>query len=362
MASLVPAAAGTMVLKPGIVSSNPDPNACMMCSRDLQRYSDLYNNTRTLFSCCGSDFCPSCVLVHQGRDCPVCGMSPDDGSCARQLKRYAKRGHPWAQFLIGRCFAEGHHMMQSYYEAVRWYRKASAQGHPLATLSLGMCHMKGRGGCDRDLGTAEDCLERAIAMDPLVKDVCERRMVSVAKEYQEEGNLKEAKQVLGPLTSISARMLLGSILTSENDLEPGMEVFTACAMEGQVLAALNVAAICWKEKELPKAKAWHDFGKINIGAIPSCYENSIYVERNLSIMHSELSKLRSACTTCGIFLDRSTRKLCSGCRTFCYCSTECQKIHWERVHDGHRDDCKAAQGLVKVLKDIPACDSVRQVI
>lgn len=32
-------------------------------------------------------------------------------------------------------------------------------------------------------------------------------------------------------------------------------------------------------------------------------------------------------------------KACSGCRQRCYCSAECQKVHWQ----GHRQRCKAMQ-------------------
>ena len=44
------------------------------------------------------------------------------------------------------------------------------------------------------------------------------------------------------------------------------------------------------------------------------------------------------------------RKFCRSCKTFCYCSRECQKMHWNRKKDGHREDCKGAMELKQKLK------------
>ena len=67
-------------------------------------------------------------------------------------------------------------------------------------------------------------------------------------------------------------------------------------------------------------------------------------------VHSALCKMRKTCFICGVDLNTTTRKLCKGCKTFCYCSVECQKVHWDRSEDGHRDECKQVMELNKKMK------------
>ena len=68
-------------------------------------------------------------------------------------------------------------------------------------------------------------------------------------------------------------------------------------------------------------------------------------------LKKDLRGFRKECATCGTALDRSNRKLCKGCRNHCYCSRECQKVHWNRKNDGHRAECKEAQELKVQIRD-----------
>ena len=71
----------------------------------------------------------------------------------------------------------------------------------------------------------------------------------------------------------------------------------------------------------------------------------------LIAMKKDLCGFRKGCATCGTALDRSNRKLCRGCRNHCYCSRECQKVHWNRKKGGHRAECKEAQELKVQIRD-----------
>ena len=67
------------------------------------------------------------------------------------LHKAAIQEHAEAQFLLAKCFAEGHgglpgeKLREDHTESVNWYRKAAKQGHNLALLHLGECYAEGKG-------------------------------------------------------------------------------------------------------------------------------------------------------------------------------------------------------------------------
>ena len=64
-----------------------------------------------------------------------------------------------------------------------------------------------------------------------------------------------------------------------------------------------------------------------------------------------LRQLRDTCGACGTKFEGKDRKFCGGCRTFCYCSRECQKIHWNQKALGHREDCLGLKNLKVEVKE-----------
>ena len=62
--------------------------------------------------------------------------------------------------------------------------------------------------------------------------------------------------------------------------------------------------------------------------------------------------MRDSCGGCGAEFDGMERKYCRECRTFCYCSRACQKLHWNRKDDGHREDCLGLKDLKKQLLEV----------
>ena len=204
-----------------------------------------------------------------------------------------------------------------------------------------------------------------MAIDVSVKGVYERRMVQIADIHRREGDIDESKRILIPMHeagNIYARLVLGKVYTDGKNFVAAEEMFSSCAMKGHFLPAFLAAIICQKGKGLlAKANVWRKFVSRNLGVIPASPTKK-HAEEELRRFWGRFRELRMHCSSCGIPLDRSTRKLCRGCRTFCYCSTACQKLHWDDPDDSHKGECKAAQMLIESLKDVPACNSVRQLV
>ena len=366
MASPVPAAAGTMVLKPGVISSNPDPDSCVICSNNLKRWSDEYRGMGTLNLCCGSDVCGHCRTmgkhVKDGGSCHVCGMS---GPTLQQAKRNAKKGIPWAQFHLGRSFTTGDFTMQSDYEAIRWYRKAAAQGHPFANYALARCYMEGL-GCEIDLRLSKEMCKLSLAQDPVVmKNYFYDSMIILAEKYYNNGDLDQRDDLLETLLRGSPDNLPadtqyrlgGALLLAENWIS-AEEIFLSSAMNGHVLSAWNLQVFFSEESLFAKQKVWIDHVKKNIVLLPK--SQSYNFRMTIEKAKKNFRELRGACASCGVLLDRSTRKLCGGCHTYCYCSRQCQKQHWNNRHCGHKTECIGTQKLIESVKNIPRCDSVEQ--
>ena len=88
------------------------------------------------------------------------------------------------------------------------------------------------------------------------------------------------------------------------------------------------------------------------------YEARIVRVKNLVDLHRGLRSLRDICGGCGAEFEGKERKFCRACRAYCYCSRECQKMHWNRKKGGHREDCKGASELKQKMKEKKKAEAI----
>jgi TPR repeat protein len=77
---------------------------------------------------------------------PAPPAPPDPGSEWRaETRQLAEEGDASAQHIIGLLYAAGQGVIQSYAEAVKWYRLAAKQGYAHAQYELGFSYAEGPG-------------------------------------------------------------------------------------------------------------------------------------------------------------------------------------------------------------------------
>lgn len=259
-------------------------------------------------------------------------------------------------------------------ESRRWYEKAAKQNHPDAVYNIGSLYMKGR-GCDVDLSKARAFFQRAMELDGGVSRLHQEAvgLVAVAGLYLNsnlEDRSERALSILLPLTgtdpdnsdaSVAARFRVGYVRYEEGNLQSAYgwycsvvaTVTSVPLTEGrnQDGAAFNAMLCCSQLGMHAQLRFWARLAKKR--SISGDLDLSDRLGRIENIVHvfRELRLLRDTCGGCGVEFEGKERKFCRGCRAVCYCSRDCQKMHWNRKKDNHREDCKAATELKRKLKE-----------
>ena len=113
----------------------------------------------------------------------------------------------------------------------------------------------------------------------------------------------------------------------------------------------------WLSVACKTSSGFHSFMLVNDGGTSNgpMFWSSPKFKQCRDKLRSKLREISDSCGGCGAALEGDTRKYCRGCKAFCYCSRDCQKLHWNRADadGGHRTECKEAQDQArKILEAI----------
>ena len=325
----------------GILNTNGDPLRCITCPQLIQG-SDIIS------ICCGKEICIQCDEAGAGFDegagqCLFCNAR-DIGRIGLN-KKQAKRGHAWAQFHLGKCYRLGDGVSKSAFEAFRWYRKAASQGHIEALLYLSN-HLRHGKGCTRNVLEANACAEKVLKICHQM-DVAGGRLIGVGREFYHLERYELAIEILLPLAEsgmIQAYAALAdNYYYTSGGYNEALKWYRKSFMQGRITAACDAMDCCWQLDRFAEAKFWR-----TVATRTNAKPDAAIVEI-LPRVQSSLRALRQTCKVCGVSLSADTRKLCKKCKTYCYCSRDCQKLHWNRSEDGHREECKKVMAMKKEI-------------
>ena len=199
--------------------------------------------------------------------------------------------------------------------------------------------------------------ERAMLLRRSLAGVTKRDLVSVAMDYIETDStdmIEAAKTILIPLASDGvslAQYNLGVYFYNTDEYGDAKPWLTAAALQEDHKAAFFAMECCHMLGEHPQQRFW-----LSIASKCELLADSPNVRllaSQLWIMQvSACVVLRDECGGCGAKLDGKMRKICKGCKTYCYCDHNCQKLHWNRLEGGHRADCLEVLDLKKKFKQM----------
>ena len=211
-------------------------------------------------------------------------------------------------------------------------------------------------GCPLDRKLARMYAEKAHSLHPQLGVRCNRILLSVAMNLSDDGLVKEADAILRDLVHQDEDALDGDLCerTAASLYTMGlyrlsgkMRLKAFCL--GQLGSAFSAAECYFVIRNYPLCKLWLSVACQTKGWFfkeefqPHGKSFWVSHESRRDEFRIEFREVRDSCGGCGAALEGDMRKYCRGCKAYCYCSRECQKLHWNRKKDSHRDECNKAK-------------------
>ena len=214
-------------------------------------------------------------------------------------------------------------------------------------------------GCSRDLVEARSWAQKAFVCGRnFIEDEVINQLAIIGIDCDRQKKTGEVVSILTEMSEIGIDKAsrgrtqdnVGCLYYNTGDFASALVMYTKsslqCHYDAANDAAYNAMDCCFELNRLAEGKLWLSVASEGGREAPS-------YTTYLQSVKQHAFDLRRTCAVCSAPLDTTTRKLCKGCRTYCYCSTACQKEHWDRTEDGHREECKRVMELKEQLVNMP---------
>ena len=335
----------------GITCTNEDPNKCALCSCALCTLFAF--DSANLNLCCGTKVCRSCFSTTR---CCYCKTSRGyQNFIAKFAKARANEGFPWACNVLAELHAHGlANLSESDAEAFRFNEIAASKDHVGSCISLAGMYFLGV-GCEQNQEKGTVMYEKAVRLaEPHEMKRLLKMSENLFKHLIEDGEQERALATLALLVERlvgRGRAVLIELYKDFGDIEGYFCCHEKAAEDpGSPIWAMSSSKVIGN---LSLARMWYFVVSKGKHAIISEKEELIILKET----HQRLCDLRQECAWCQTSLDRSTRKMCKGCKAHCYCSEDCQRAHWNADENDHRSEC---QKVMEVKKKVAAMNKWRE--
>ena len=354
-------------------------NACVGADNNRGTALDLVGELFSIVPqlCCGKRFCNACLGADDNcgtaldllgeRRCTFCNCTESD----RAMKIFESR-EPWAHYSMGIVHCHSEDLWTN--GAFDLMVQAASQGHPEAFLSLSeLC--RGEWGYPRDLMAAQAFAMKARSLHPDLALRSNEILVGVAEGYLEDGAVEEADAIFTDVAKeadsnaldvdLCDKLVVYLYPMEQYQLAGEMSAMSFChgaiesalcasdcyaLSEHYALSKLWLSVACKTKSGYDDAvEKWSERAQHKmVEDVHMCWSHA---KQRRDEIRSELCWIRDSCGGCGAALEGDTRKYCRGCMAFCYCSRECQKLHWNRpdADGGHSTECKEAQDQARKI-------------
>ena len=343
----------------GVTCTNTDPRICAVCNVTLP-IPDGESRFSSLMPCCGTRICTQCMsqLLSIGGTCPYCKTNcRSKKQIVAVLRSHSKKGHPWAMNTLATLYRDGYPpvLQQSLLEAAKYFEMAAGNSHAPSMISLAHTHYASGFVFQsiKNLKAVYALLNDAKRLEPYLEATVNHKICRVAGGNLDRSSDPQQSEYVAAtmleLTSLAehgfgrAQIQLGLFFG-----KPGQFTDQLTAQKWLERVSVNTSSPDYALQgagmldKLALLRLWY-------GVVSEGTTKAHVGPEAMAFTKETLTDLRRECTSCGVGLNACSRKLCRACKAYCYCSRECQKVHWDAKEDGHRDECKEVMALKKKM-------------